>query len=317
MNHFGHAQITEYLFGEMDEAGHEAFENELADDEELFYQVLETENDLVDRYVSNRLERESKVRFERSLRSYPSRSEKVANARALAEHIGSMQPSASVEPEPVGLFAKLFSFRMSPLMASAFGSLLLLLISAVAFLALENRRNAAEISGLNQQLRNAANTGPVVSSGSTDEIAGELTVELEREREMNERFANEVAALRAKLREPATNTVRPDQTGVRAVTFDPKRRVREINDLRQTSADEPKWTSVVMPIPETAGDETISIKLNDSVIESGRKPTKGTNGKFSVNLRIDDSKLRTGENKITVHDSSGREIAAYVLKAAS
>ncbi len=317
MNQFGHEEITQYLFGELEDAAQEAFENEMADNEELFYQVLETENDLVDSYASDRLERGLKVRFERSLAEFSERRDKVANARALAEHIESMQPTVAVEPETIGSFAKLFSFRMSPIMASAVGSLLLLLVAAVAFLVLDNRRNAAEIAGLNQQLRQASNTRLVVSGGSTDEIAGELTIELEREREMNERFAKEVAALRAKLREPATNTARSGPEGVRAVTFDPQRRVREINDLRQTSADKPKWTSVVLPIPDTAADETITINLNELVIESGRKPTKGSNGKFAVNVRIDDSKLQTGENRISVHDSSGREIASYVLKAAN
>ena len=113
-------------------------------------------------------------------------------------------------------------FRRSPMMASAFSSLLFLLIAAVAFLVLENRRNVAEITGLNQKLEDAGNYGQIVSGSSNDENAGELTAALEHEREINERYAKEVDVLRAKLRD-GTNAPRRDSLR-RTVKFDPQRR---------------------------------------------------------------------------------------------
>jgi len=74
------SRIDRYLFGEMSEAEHENFEAKLVLDDALFYSIADRENDLVDRYVTNKLPTEDAERFRLSLAKFAARQQKVSNA---------------------------------------------------------------------------------------------------------------------------------------------------------------------------------------------------------------------------------------------
>src|SRR5689334_21908439 len=107
--------IESYLFLEMSDDERLAFERELFENDELFFEVEEHENHLVDLYAHGKLPPNIKSRFERSLADLPARREKVANAVALKTYIEEERLADSPVSEPTReTFAqkltKLFSF---------------------------------------------------------------------------------------------------------------------------------------------------------------------------------------------------------------
>ncbi len=80
-------QLTRYLLHEASEAEKSSTEQSFFEDDDLFYSLLELENDLTDKYAARKMVGAERERFEASLSVIPSRRQKVANALALREVI--------------------------------------------------------------------------------------------------------------------------------------------------------------------------------------------------------------------------------------
>lgn len=77
--------ILRYLLGELSEAEQEQFEEEYFADPQLFQQLQEARNDLMDSYVRDELPAAQRARFEQYFLASPRRRERVELARALAQ----------------------------------------------------------------------------------------------------------------------------------------------------------------------------------------------------------------------------------------
>ena len=87
------SEIERYLFVEMTDQQRETFEEKMFADDDLFVEVADAENLLVDEYVTGNLSATDAKRFERSLDLLPSVREKLANARSLSEFIDESRPT--------------------------------------------------------------------------------------------------------------------------------------------------------------------------------------------------------------------------------
>src|SRR5438045_9179979 len=75
-------QIASFLFHESSEAERENLEAAFFEDDDLFYSIVDLENDLPDEYAAKRMVQQNRVRFEKSLTQSPERTERVANTIA-------------------------------------------------------------------------------------------------------------------------------------------------------------------------------------------------------------------------------------------
>ncbi|MGE3468341.1 MAG: hypothetical protein AB7J13_15585 [Pyrinomonadaceae bacterium] len=80
-------RLTRYLLHEASEAERDDMEQAFFEDDELFYSMLELENDLTDKYAARRMPRDEREQFESSVAAIPARRQKVANAIALHDVI--------------------------------------------------------------------------------------------------------------------------------------------------------------------------------------------------------------------------------------
>ena len=90
--------LKRYLYDELNEAEREKLENDFFLNDELFFEVLELENRLIDQYAKGRLSADEIVRFESSLEKFPDRKQKVANATALQTYIEEERPRQPMVP---------------------------------------------------------------------------------------------------------------------------------------------------------------------------------------------------------------------------
>ena len=98
--------IKKYLFDEMTATERDEFEAEMFANDELFFETVDHENRLVDIFVAGGLPSVDLTRFERSLTAVPTRRDKVANARLIAEYIEEERRVATPEERPTGIWSR-------------------------------------------------------------------------------------------------------------------------------------------------------------------------------------------------------------------
>jgi hypothetical protein len=305
-------QITRYLLRTLQASEADAFEERLMDDRGLFAETQDRENDLVDLYVFGRLSGDALAAFERSLIDDPSRQEKVANARSLAEHIETTRLTQSEAVPNTKETTRFFGWFNAPRLA--FGSLLIILAAISTMLFLENRRVSNELARL--EAANADRPEPSQPDiqqtiDAERSVTAELTRDLDRERERSSRLEREINALRStNTRIP---TPEPRQEIIRSVILRPDRTEREISST--SAAAGPKRTSVLIALPAgTPADLRVSIKLNGRTIKQNIAAVTDPAGTAAVSVTIADTELSLGENVLSVHDDTGGELTRYVLK---
>src|SRR5687767_3799971 len=92
-------RIARYLLGDLPETEQMAVEQEYFADPEKFEEVWAAENDLVDRYVRDRLPRGRRELFERNYLQSPKHRERVALARKLIETADRQTAESATAPE--------------------------------------------------------------------------------------------------------------------------------------------------------------------------------------------------------------------------
>ena len=80
-----HQTMLRYVLGELSDTEQEQFEEEYFADPQLFQQLQEARNDLMDSYVRDELPAAQRARFEQYFLASPRRRERVELARALAQ----------------------------------------------------------------------------------------------------------------------------------------------------------------------------------------------------------------------------------------
>ena len=74
-------QIDQFLFDEMTDAEREQFEKDFIADDDLFYELADRENALVDAYAKGQLRGAELSRFEKTIATMAARRQKIANAK--------------------------------------------------------------------------------------------------------------------------------------------------------------------------------------------------------------------------------------------
>lgn len=123
----------QYLMGEMSEQEQEEFEEKYFNDDELFGELLDAEDQLIDDYRRGQLSARERKRFEQRFLTLPDRRREVEFARLLADSLAERraadQPAPAAEPAPhrQSLFGWLRAPQSVPGWAMAAASLIVVI----------------------------------------------------------------------------------------------------------------------------------------------------------------------------------------------
>ncbi len=337
---FSQEEIERYLFGEISDEDRAEFEEKFFLDDELFFEIADAENRLVDSYANGKLKGEKAVRFEKSLEKFPERRKKLANAEALQIFI---QEEREIEnPAAVSATTKTFWDKLSEIFVfrtPAFGltaaGLLILFLFLSVFLMLENRRKSAEIASLQngreiQNRENDLQTEIAESKKRENELqnqiesekqtSGDLSLELEKERTRREAIENELEKIRKQTNSGVSAPVQTEAPLIASIVLKPFIATRSGGDERGVkSLTIEKETSRVALNLSITNDSVkkgalVTVKLNDETIAENLPVTAGANGEKSVLLTLQTKDLAEGVNRLTIADASANEVGRYVFR---
>lgn len=332
------AEIKRYLYGEMAGEEQAAIEARFFENDELFFEIADAENRLVDLYVRGGLTGEELKRFERSLGKLPERRAKVANAVALQTFFEEEKRSrpiadAVVEQTFRQRLADIFAFK-TPAFGYAMGGLLFIFTLASILLLLENRRQSNELARLqnapiNQrefelenELENARTRENELRTliDAEREASGDLTDELESEKQRRERIQSELDRIKKERdRTPAVPTPKNEPAPVVAsILLTPLIITRgEIGGLsaKNTSVERgTKRVAVRLALPDAVKpEERFSVRLNDQTAARDLAARTSRGGQKTIQLTVSPNDLIDGANKLSVIGADGREVSRYLF----
>ena len=316
MNPERHAEIDNYLFGEMSTESLDAFEQQLLENDELFHEIAERENALVDGFVHGKLDTEVEKRFRSALSRFPARQQKIANAATLQAFIKEELATAPVA-ENTPWYQRLgFTFLAPAFAATALG---LVLVGLMGLLLVQNRNLNNELaklnangSNINELRRREAELQAEIESLRT--AGGDLTTDLDAERERRTALEIELAKLRGQISNSkpenggpinptiATLILRP--IGIRGGP-DPVRRLKIDNEERRVA--------LKIYLPSETSDGTFGVRVNDLLAGRGIKPVKEPGGASSVSVSVESQSFRNGMNRVEVHDQSSQVVLSFAV----
>lgn len=154
-NSINQEQLKSFLFYELNDIERQAIEEQFFENEDLFDDLMELENELVDGYIHKKLSATDTKRFEKSLELSAERREKVANAQALNTFIteenlanaATVYDVKTVEDTPTfwEKIAAFFTFQM-PVMQYAAALLVLALVGGITYLVYDNIQKSNQIA---------------------------------------------------------------------------------------------------------------------------------------------------------------------------
>ena len=323
-------ELKRYLFYEASDAERGQIEERFFDDDELFYELLDLENDLTDRYARNELGDSDKKRFAASLEKSPERRVKLANANALQSFIKaeSVVPTPlAIEKEPSNFwerFNAFFGLNAANFQFAA-AALLFLLLAGIGFLIYERQRNAGELARLRESenqrtaqieqqeaaLREQLEKVRESERNLQTELGGErgqteiLNEQLSREQAEKARLTREIEALRKQKQLPVLQPIAPTiATTVFLSPIGGKGNGGEVKTVRLS----PNATTVsaTLQIPKESVAETFSVRLNSALLGENIKlrSTKSGNNFITVNLPAKSLSFES-ENLLTATGDDG------------
>ncbi len=338
-------EIKRFLYGEMTDAERDRLEEKFFDDDELFFAVVNLENELVDLYARGKFPADELLRFEHSLKKLPERRVKAANAAALqtfiAEGRSEERSEKRSEEKPIAVnqtfgqkLAEFFTIK-TPAFGYAMAGLLFLLAVSSIFLLIDGGRKGEELASLqterqgNQvvsqqkqsELENQLANSQKQEADLKTQIDGEretssdLTDELERERQKREQIENELERLRRESSAARPSpTPQPPAPIIASILLTPIIATRGGNlEAKKISvAPETKRIAVRLSLPaDVKTDERFSVWLNDKNITQNLAARLNTSGQKTIQLMISPKDLLDGLNKLSVTDAAGKEISKY------
>lgn len=311
-------QIDSYLYGEMPETEREKLEDRFTRDDELFAQIAERENDLVDAYLRDQLSADQRKRFESSLDTHPARREKLSNAKLLQEFIRSERPEAKTITiaERSGFFAKLaemFSFKSPAFQLASVGLILLLGLLSI-FLLRENRR----LGSLETELA-ASRQREIELTAQADnaqDASAELTEDLVAERGRIQQLEAEISKLRND-QTPETNVVKPTIATIMlspVMIRDPRvpppvERVEIPSGVERISA--------ILILDDAPAGASVSVKLNGETLAKNVRVQTRANGEKRISVTIPASRVNATKNELTVYDAGDNKLGESFLFSVS
>ena len=279
------AEMKRFLFQEFSAKEREAFEDRLFADDDFFYDLMDLENELVDRYTIGKMSAAESARFEKSLQKLPERREKVANSVALQNFIAG-QKSDVVKPTFWEKIAGFFNLQKN-LFQYATAALLILLMVGVGVLLVERARYANELA----RFQNEQNQNADELERQENALQGQLRQAQEREQNLQKELENKNAQteiLNAQIEREKSEKLKLE---------------RELEIIRKEKSKSPIEKPKEIPLPQQqtpiiatllpysggkgGGDDTkvIKIKPNTEKIKLNLKiPTESTGEIFDVKL---------------------------------
>lgn len=329
---FDEEKIKRYLYGEMSGEERDAMEDEFFESDELFLEIAETENLLVDLYARKKLSGAELQRFEKALEKSPERRTKAANAVALQTFIAEQRkPSEAAEPVAAGqtFWQKITGLFTIPTPAFGFSmaALLLLFVLATAFLLIDNRRKSGEIA----ELQNKGQTGWEQKQKELEEklaAVNERVEDLQKQTEFQgaegdrvfgelQNVAEEKARIEKeleRLRQEKNVTPTPKQPVAPTIasflltpTFSTRGgsggASRDLSIPRET-----RQISMRLVLPEELNKEDrLTVKLNGRTLVSNLPAQK------SVQIKLSPDDISDGLNRLSVENAEGKEISKYIF----
>ena len=326
-------EIKRFLFGEMSDEERDSIEEELFENDELFYEIADLENQLVDLYARKKLFGEELVRFERSLANLPERRTKVANAVALQTLIDDERPPEKAIEVPVAttIWQKIADLFKVNTMAFgyAMGGLLILFALSSILLLLENRRRGEELSRLQgfqanqkilQQRQTELETQLADSQKRESELAsrnnderGDLIEAIENERQQREKIQDQLKALQKERDKVVPTPTKSNIPTIATILLTPFKSSKGGGTNIHTIAveRETKRLALSLILPEdTDKDEKFSVQLNGKTVLSNLMPRGSGNQKF-LYLTIVAQDLIADENNLSAIDKTGNPVSRY------
>jgi len=328
-------EMKRYLFFEASDAERETLEERFFDDNNLFYELMDLENDLVDGYAENKLDAGDRRRFERSLPLAPDRRAKVANAVALQTLIKEEKQTATIITEDKPTFWQSVSAFFG-LNASSFqyatAALLLFLMVGTGFLIFERWRIGQELA----RLRDGEN-GRIAEMQRQEQVLQEqikiiqereqnlqtqlgsergqtdiLNDQLERELAEKTKLERELESLRREKRNLPVQPkdIQPPAPQIATIFLSPLTGGKGGGDVKTIKVNQnTAKISVTLQIPKETTAETFSVRLNDAPLAANLKPrTTKSGGKF-INLSLTPKNLSPDrDNFLTV---TGNDASRY------
>lgn len=317
-------EIKKYLFHELSQAERERFEEKLFAEDDYFYEVLEAENDLVDRYALGILKGEELARFERSLPASPQRREKVASSRALQRRIAeerqatANEAASAAEGSRRSIRERLAGFfrPQGPTLRYAGAALMLLLGCGLVFLLVERARLGREVAGLREGRERELREQIDASRAREAELRRQIERESERAQELDEHLAGE-GAERERLQQELEKLRRvsaPTAPTVATVFLPLMGRggggVKAVSVGRET-----RRVVLGLELEESASVEgRYSVEVNGRVVAPGLRPKSPAGGRPRLTVSVRAEGLAEGINRVAVMDESGRAVGDYELR---
>jgi cell division protein FtsL len=139
--------LARYLLGELTEAEQAALEQEYFADPRLFDQVVEAENELVDKYARGQLSSQQQQRFEEHFLAHPKRRERATFAQALTARVDVPNQIAVASSSQLdSWWSRLLASLQGPKLAWGLSFALLLIIAGLVWFGLQTRRLHRELA---------------------------------------------------------------------------------------------------------------------------------------------------------------------------
>lgn len=328
---FDEQKIKKYLFGELSDEERDAMEDEFFENDELFVEIAETENLLVDLYARKKLAGDELIRFEKSLEKIPERRAKIANAAALQTFIDEErtveETETAVIPVP-SVWQKIGDLFKIPVFGYSMAAMLLLFAIVFVFLVVDNRRKADEIANLQNQTQDGweqkqkelqekfdminSRFEDLQKQSEAQENAGDLAVsELENLREEKERVQRELERLRQEKNITPTPSPKPQTQQIFAFLLTPTVGTRGGSGSASRNlsvSNEAKQITLRLVLPENFDkDARISISLNGKTLASNLPAQK------NMQIKVAPADIAEGLNRISITGADGKEISKYIF----
>lgn len=328
-------RLMRYLYGELTEKETEELEDRFFQSDELFYEAVELENELVDRYARGTLSGKELVRFEKALGRFPERKQKIANSVALQTFINEEKAeeaaTAVMSETPVARsfrqrLADFFTIK-SPLLGSAMAALLVIATVAGILLFLDNRRKGDELARLANERRTVDALQKQISD-SENRIA-ELNSRIEKSGEESEEFIEALESEQEKNRQLQKNLekalqdknkpVAPTAPTIASILLSPISGGRDIDNGGKMKTASLGENTRKLAVSLSLGDavkkeDKLTVLLNERPFLENVAPRVSADGKKSLSLTIPTANLPDGLNKLTVNDAGGKELTKYIFK---
>ena len=330
--------LKRYLFDEAGETERRLLESRFFDDDVLFYELLDLENDLTDRYARNELDENDRRRFAASLKKSPERRAKLANAESLQLFIREESKSAALAaPEKAQSnfwekLANLLGLNAANFQYAA-AALLFLLLTGIAFLIYERRRDGQELArlrgneieraaelqrrekALQEQLETVEEreenlrTELAEKSGQTDILTEQLTLEQTEKTRLMRELEN--LKLQKTIQSPKSQPFAPTTATVILAPIGGKGgNDAEIIRVNQNAAT----VSATLQIPKESAAEIFSVRLNSAPLAGNLKPRRTTSGNQYLRIVFPAKSLSSArENLLTATGGDGSRYN-YILR---